>query len=104
MEYPSWVMRMNDSLRRKPKVPNNLKYYREKIGVTGQEMEWRTGITKRHWPYYESGIYEPKVSLAQRMAIAFNEIVEEKGIDLKMLTVDDLYPLNRLPQKKGSLI
>ena len=92
MEYISWVIRMDNSLGEKPRIPNNLRYYREKLGVTGQEMEWRTGITKRHWSYYENGTHEPKVSLAQRMATVFNEIAKEKGIDLKKLTVDDLYP------------
>jgi DNA-binding XRE family transcriptional regulator len=55
-------------------------------------MEWRTGITKRHWPYYENGTHEPKVLLAQRMAAAFNDIAAEKDIELKKLSVEDLYP------------
>lgn len=83
-----WVMRMPE----KPRVQNNLRHYREKLNVTGQEMEWRVGIAKRHWPYYESGTHEPKVTLAQRMAKVLNEIAKEKNIELKKLTVDDLYP------------
>ena len=52
---------------KKPKVINMLKYYREKLGVTGKEMEWRTNIGAKHWPHYEAG-REPKVKLAQRFA------------------------------------
>ena len=83
---------MNDSFDDKPRIQNNLRYYREKLGVTGKEMEWRTGIAKRHWPYYENGTHEPKISLAQKMARALNEIAKEKDIEFKKLTVDDLYP------------
>lgn len=85
-------MNMDKDSGEKPKVINTLKYYREKLGVTGQEMEWRTGITKRHWSYYENGTHEPKVTLAQRMVAAFNDIAAEKEIELKRLLVDDLYP------------
>ena len=76
---------------KKPQVINTLKYYREKLGVTGQEMEWRTGIGVRQWPHYEAG-REPKIKLAQKFAKIYNEIALEKGKDLKRLTVDDLYP------------
>lgn len=86
------MMHMNNSLSQKPRVPNNLKYYREKIGVTQQEMEWRTGISKNHWSKYESGNPEPRVTLAQKFAKIFNQIAQEKSIDMKRLTVDDLYP------------
>ena len=55
-------------------------------------MEYRTGVGNRHWPYYENGMHEPKVSLAQRMAAVFNDIAAEKEIELKKLTVEDLYP------------
>lgn len=85
-------MNMDKGSSKKPKVINMLKYYREKLGVTGQEMEWRTGITKRHWSYYENGTHEPKVLLAQRMAAVFNGIAGEKQIEIKKLSVDDLYP------------
>ena len=84
-------MHMDNGLVKKPKVINTLKYYREKLGVTGQEMEWRTGVGTRQWPHYEAG-REPKVKLAQKFARTFNEIAQEKCIDLKPLTVDDLYP------------
>jgi len=79
----------NDS--KKPKIINTLKYYREKLGVTGQEMEWRTGIGVRQWPHYEAG-REPKIKLAQKFAKIYNELALEKGKDLKHLTADDLYP------------
>ena len=92
MEYTSWVMRMDKGSSKKPRIQNNLRYYREKLGITGQEMEWRTRITKRHWSYYENGTHEPKVSLAQRMAAVFNDIAAQKEIKLKRLSVDDLYP------------
>lgn len=82
----------NSSGNKKPKVINTLKYYREKLGATQKEIESRTGVGNRHWPYYENGTHEPKVSLAQRMAAVFNDIAEEKEIELKRLTVDDLYP------------
>ena len=81
----------NASELKKPKVINTLKFYREKTGVTGQEMEWRTGIGIRQWPHYESG-REPKIKLAQKFAKVYNEIALEKGLDLKHLTADDLYP------------
>ncbi|EHQ92106.1 helix-turn-helix transcriptional regulator [Desulfosporosinus youngiae] len=83
---------MDSSLRKKPRIQNNLRYYREKLGVTQKEMEYRTGVGNRHWPSYENGTHEPKVSLAQCMAAAFNDIAAEKEIELKRLTVDDLYP------------
>lgn len=83
---------MDNSFGQKPKIQNNLKYYREKIGVTQKEMEYRTGVGNRHWPSYENGTHEPKVSLPQRMVAAFNDIAAEKEIELKRLTVDDLYP------------
>lgn len=82
---------MNDRLK-KPKVPNKLKYYREKLCSTQQEMEWRSSVGNRSWPTYESGIREPKVRLAQKFAQIFNEIAIEKGIEIKHITVDDLYP------------
>lgn len=73
-------------------IRNNLKYYREKLGVTQQEMEWRVGITVRHWPYYENGTREPKITLAQRFVKVFNEIALEKEINLTSITIDNLYP------------
>lgn len=84
-------MRMNDNSGKKPRVHNNLKYYREKIGVTQKELEWRTGIAPKNWAHYEAG-REPKVKLAQTFAKVLSEIAKEKQIDLKQLTVDDLYP------------
>lgn len=84
-------MNMDDSSRKKPPVHNNLRYYREKIGATQKEMEWRTSIGAKHWPHYEAG-REPKVKLAQVFARVFNEIVSEKELNIKKLTVDDLYP------------
>lgn len=92
MEYSSLVMNMDKGSDDKPRNINTLKYYREKLGITQKEMEYRTGVGNRHWPYYENGTHEPKVSLAQRMAAVFNDIAKEKGIELKRLTVDDLYP------------
>lgn len=75
-------------------VPNRLKYYREKLGsITQQEMELRTGVGNRSWPHYESGIREPKIKLAQEFAQVFNEIATEKGIEIKHITADDLYPI-----------
>ena len=92
MEYYIWVMNMDKgSESKKPKVINTLKLYREKLGVTGQEMEWRTGIGIRQWPHYEAG-REPKIKLAQKFARTYNEITLEKGLDIKHLTADDLYP------------
>lgn len=74
-------------------VPNRLKYYREKLVVTQQEMEWRTGVGSRSWPHYESGIREPKIKLAQKFAQVFNEIAAEKGIEISRISTDDLYPI-----------
>ena len=82
---------MNDNSGKKPRVLNALGYYREKLRVTQKEMEWRTGIGIRQWPHYEAG-QEPRVKLAQKFAKVFNEIALEKGIEIKKLTVDDLYP------------
>ena len=85
-------MYMNNKLDSKnPGINNTLKYYREKLGVTQREMEWRTDIGSKHWPHYEAG-REPKVKLAQKFARVFNEIATEKNITIKLLTVDDLYP------------
>lgn len=92
MEYISLVMHMNDSSEKKLKVRNNLKYYREKLGVTQKEMEWRCGISKGSWSDYELGRNEPKILLAQRFATEFNRITQEKSITLKDLSTDDLYP------------
>lgn len=92
MEYYPTVMSMDKSSDKKPKVVNTLKYYREKLGTTQKEMEYRTGVGNRHWPSYENGVHEPKVLLAQRMAAVFNDIAVEKEIELKKLTVEDLYP------------
>ena len=86
------MMNIDKGSGKKPKVINTLKHYREKLGVTQKEMEYRTGVGNRHWPYYENGMHEPKVSLAQRMAAVFNDIAAEKEIELKKLTVEDLYP------------
>lgn len=74
-------------------VPNRLKYFREKLAVTQQEMEWRTGVGNRSWPHYETGIREPKIKLAQKFAQVFNEIANEKGIEINRITTDDLYPI-----------
>ncbi len=82
---------MDNSSGKKLGIQNNLRYFREKLGVTGQEMEWRTGIGVRQWPHYEAG-REPKVKLAQKFARTYNQIALEKGLDLKHLTADDLYP------------
>jgi len=92
VEYVSRVMHMNDSLRKKPKVLNNLKYYREKLGVTQQEMELHCNLSKGSWSDYEIGRNEPKIKLAQRFASELNRIAIKKNIDLKNLTTDDLYP------------
>jgi DNA-binding XRE family transcriptional regulator len=78
------------------KVSNNLKYWREKVGATQKEMEWRTGIGTRQWTNYECGLYEPKIKLAQRFAQVLNEMAEEKRIPLKKLTTDDIYPPNNI--------
>lgn len=86
------MMRMNDSSGNKSRVYNNLKYYREKLGVTQKEMEWRTGISQNQWSKYEKGLRIPEVPLAQKFASVFNQISSEKGLELKKLTVDDLYP------------
>ena len=84
-------MNMDNDSGKKPPVVNTLKYYREKLGVTQQEMEWRTGVGTRQWPHYETG-REPKIKLAQKFAKVFNEIAKEKDIEIKNLTADDLYP------------
>ncbi|WP_206809561.1 helix-turn-helix transcriptional regulator [Paradesulfitobacterium ferrireducens] len=91
MEYISWVMRMNGSSGKKPRVHNNLKYYREKLGVTQQEMEWRCDVERNQWSRYEAGEREPKIALAHRFAKVYNDIARRKGIDLQ-LTINDLYP------------
>lgn len=85
------MMHMDNTSSRKPKVVNTLKHYREKLKVTQQEMEWRTGLSKNNWHHYEAG-REPGIKLAQKFAKTLNQIAEEKGIELKNLTTDDLYP------------
>lgn len=92
MEYIPKVMHMDSSLRKKPKVLNTLKYYREKLGVTQQEMELHCSLSKGSWSDYEIGRNEPKIKLAQRFASELNRIAIRKNIDLKNLTTDDLYP------------
>jgi predicted transcriptional regulator len=72
------------------KVVNNLKYYREKLGVTGKQIEWRVPVSNGQWPVYEAG-REPKVTLAQRIVEVYNEIAQEKGINI-VLGINDLWP------------
>ncbi|MDQ7094279.1 helix-turn-helix transcriptional regulator [Desulfosporosinus sp. PR] len=82
---------MDRSSRGKQPVQNNLRYYRVKLGVTQQEMEWRTGLSKNNWHHYENG-REPGIKLVQVFAKVFNQIAEEKDIAIKKLSSDDLYP------------
>ncbi|GAB6171971.1 hypothetical protein JCM15765_14490 [Paradesulfitobacterium aromaticivorans] len=84
---------MNDSLGKKPRVVNNLKYYREKLGVKQYELEWRCELSKGSWTDYESGKNEPKIRLAQRIVYELNRIAREKGIEIdRPITTDDIYP------------
>jgi len=85
-------MHMDYDLDKKPRIQNNLKYYREKLGVTQQEMEWRTKVGKNQWSHYETIGREPKVRLAQRFVRVMNQIAVQKGINIKSITIDDLYP------------
>ena len=82
---------MNDNLSNKPKIQNNLKYYREKLGVTQQEIEWRTGVGRNQWSKYESGEREPKITLVYKFVSVYNAIALEKGITLSISTTD-IYP------------
>ncbi|MDI6880734.1 MAG: helix-turn-helix transcriptional regulator [Desulfitobacteriaceae bacterium] len=70
---------------------NSLKYYREKLGVTQQEMEWRCDVGRNQWSRYEAGEREPKIALAHRFVKVYNDIAKKKGIDLQF-TINDLYP------------
>lgn len=84
---------MNNSFSKKPKVVNNLKYYREKIGLKQQEMELRCELSKGSFTDYETGKNEPKIRLAQRFAYELNEAAKEKEVNLgRPITTDDLYP------------
>lgn len=86
-------MSMDKGSDKKPKVINMLKYYREKIGATQQEMEWRCELSKGSFTDYEAGKNEPKIRLAQRLAYELNKAAKEKAIDLeRLVTTDDLYP------------
>jgi len=94
VEYLFWVMNMDKgSGNKKPKVVNNLKHYREMIGIKQQEMEWRCELSKGSFTDYEAGKNEPKIRLAQRLAYELNKAAKEKETNLeRLITTDDLYP------------
>ena len=78
---------------KKQRVLNNLKLYREQIGIKQQEMEWRCELSKGSFTDYEAGKNEPKIRLAQRLAYELNKAAKEKDINLgRSITTDDLYP------------
>ncbi|HWQ42876.1 MAG TPA: helix-turn-helix transcriptional regulator, partial [Desulfosporosinus sp.] len=87
------VKNMDKSSDKKLKTINTLRYYREMIGVTQKEMEWRCELSKGSFTDYEAGKNEPKIRLAQRLAYELNKAAKEKEISLeRMITTDDLYP------------
>ncbi|WP_006718796.1 helix-turn-helix domain-containing protein [Desulfitobacterium metallireducens] len=84
------VINIDDTLE-KPRFPNNLRYFRKKLGITQLEIEKQTKLGKNQWKRYESGEREPKISLVNTFVSAYNQIAQEKGVDL-IVTPSDLYP------------
>ncbi len=80
------------------RVNNTLKYWREKVGATQKGLELRTGLAPNNWTHYEAG-REPGVTKAQLFTYALNQIAVEKGIEIKTLTVYDLYPFEGISHR-----
>ena len=51
---------------------NNLKYYREKCGLTQQQVADALNINRSTYTYYEKGKTEPSINTLQKIMLLFN--------------------------------
>lgn len=61
-------------------IINNLKYYREKCGLTQQQVADALNINRSTYTYYEMGRTEPSINTLQKIMLLFD------------VEFDDVYP------------
>lgn len=59
------------------KITNNLKFNRQKIGLTQAELAKMVGIDETHYQKIEYGTTKPNVKIALLLAQALQTIVED---------------------------
>jgi transcriptional regulator with XRE-family HTH domain len=57
-------------------LPNKLKFYRKKIGMTQQQVAKHLNITQEAYCYYERGKREPDLTTLIRLADLFDESLD----------------------------
>jgi DNA-binding XRE family transcriptional regulator len=67
---------------------NNLKTIRETAGLTQLELARKINVTKASVSNYETGFRNPKLKIAQQIAIAMSD----KGV---IYSVDDIFPYKK---------
>jgi len=58
-------------------MQNNIKEFRQKLGITQEELAGQAGIRRETIVFLEQGKYNPSLKLAHDVAIALNTTIEE---------------------------
>jgi len=83
-------------------MENNLKKFREAMGLRQQDVALKVGLTRAAYSHYEKGIREPKLEVLIRIADLFHTSIDEllghecNRDSLKAWELDFLTKVNKL--------
>ena len=58
-------------------IQNNIKFYRNEIGLSQKELAEKSQISERHIIDLEKGVQDPKISTVHKLSNALGVAVEE---------------------------
>ncbi len=102
---------MEEKMRNDEKIRgvlgDNLVYYRNRLGITQQQIADYLCLNRTTYTKYETGITEPNISIMKKMAdlfdITINDLLSEAriidGVGDESELIDDIRTLNKLLRK-----